>query len=119
MAHVEDNAGADAVFKGNLVERIAVALTVNLLSMQDVVRGVHVGAGMERTGVCHGALVKTTQILATGENKVLSGAGEGPQWRVHTPGVTEVINFCHLVFVKIHLGFVKGHVGHNNLLQYK
>jgi hypothetical protein len=63
--------------------------------------------------------VKTSKILTPWEKKVLARAGKGPQGRVDAPGLTKVVNFCHLVSVKIQLVFIKGHIGHGNLSQYK
>jgi hypothetical protein len=81
-----------------------------------MVGSVHMGTSMEGTGVGHGSLVETTQILAAGELQVSAGAGEGPQRGVNAPGLGQVIDLNHLGIIQIHINFAERHVCHGNFL---
>ena len=115
VAHIHNDAGADAALQVNLRESVAVGLPVYLLLMEDVVGGVHVGAGVKGAGVGHGAFMEAAQVLAAGENQVLAGAGKGPQGGVHSPGHGQVIDLGHFGVVQIELGLVKGHISHGKI----
>ena len=66
------------------------------------------GAGVQGAGVGHGSLVEAAQILATGELKVGTGAGEGPQRSVNAPGVGQVTVLTILLSSRYILQFLSG-----------
>jgi hypothetical protein len=60
--------------------------------------------------------MEALKILASGEDKVLPGAGEGPKGSVNAPRLREVVDFCHFSPVQIQFALVKGHIGHCYIL---
>ena len=116
IAHIHNNAGADAAGQRNLRQGVAVLLPVYLLLMEHMVGSIHMGAGMEGAGVGHGSLVEPAQILATGELKILPCAGEGPQGGVCAPGLGQIVNLDHLGIIQILMTLVFGHISHDILL---
>ena len=118
VAHVYDDAGADATLQMDLSQGIAVCFPIHFLLMEHMVGGVHMGACMQGTGVGHGSLVEPAQILAAGELQVGTGAGEGPQGGVNAPRLGQIIDLYHLGIVQVHFYFVERHVGHDCFLLY-
>ena len=78
IAHIHNNAGANAAIQRNLTEEIAVFLAVHLLLMENMDRGVHMSASVKGARVGIGPLMEAAQILPPGENQILPGTGEGP-----------------------------------------
>ena len=116
IAHVNDDAGADAALQMDLSQGVAVGLAVNLLLMEHMVGSVHMSTCMQGAGVGHGSLVEPAQILAAGELQIGTSAGEGPQGGVNAPGLGQVVDLYHLGIVQIHFCFVERHVGHDEFL---
>ena len=85
MTHIEYDACSHAVLQWYLIQGITVARTVHFFFMENMVRGIHVCAGVESTGIGHGALMEAAQVLPARENQVLTWTREWPQRGVNAP----------------------------------